>query len=406
MAPRPARLFVLGALYVAQGLPFGFFNQAIPVLLRQGGASLTLVSFSSVLAVPWALKFLWAPLFDRPALRSGPGRRRSILAVQAASVALLVGVAAVDPGTALPWVMLGVFLANLLCATQDIATDGLAVDVLAESERGVANGVQVGGYRVGMVAGGGALLVALEAWGWSATVLALAGLLALASAPLLVAGPLPAAAARAAPEAPSRLADWLGTRSARDWLALLLLYKAGDAFGTGVVKPMLVDQGLGLADVGWLFGTLGSVAAVVGALTGGALAGRWGARRVLPGFALLQAGAVGGWGLVAWAPTPAGWTVATVFEHLVSGMATAALFAAMMAQCRPGRSASDYTLQASVVVLAQGFAAAMSGPSAQLLGYVPHQAVGFVWALFAVGAASRAPAAVWAPAEGGEQRRE
>jgi len=56
-------------------------------------------------------------------------------------------------------------------------------------------------------------------------------------------------------------------------------------------------------------------------------------------------------------------------EHLASGMATAALFTVMMHECRPEHAGTDYTVQASLVVVATGGAAAVSGFSAQALGY-------------------------------------
>lgn len=396
------RLLVLGGLYVAQGLPFGFFNQALPVLLRQGGASLSAVTAVNLLALPWALKFLWAGWFDRPSMRTPPARRRAVLVLQGLSVALLLALAAGDPGSALGLVLAGVFLANALAATQDVATDGLAVDALPAAERGLANGVQVGGYRLGMVVGGGALLMVLERQGWGLTLVGLATLLAVATLPLLLVGPLPRAAAAPLAEAPARLRDWLATRPARDWIALLLLYKAGDAFGTGVVKPMLVDLGVSLGGIGALMGLLGSGMAIFGAAFGGWLGSRVGAWALLPRFAGLQAGAVALWGVVAAWPSASLWTLATAVEHFVSAMATAALFAAMMDQCRPHRGASDYTLQASVVVVAQGCAAVLSGVSAEHLGYVGHLALATVWAAFAVGAAARAPRRVWSAAPADE----
>ena len=65
--------------------------------------------------------------------------------------------------------LVAVMLLNLIAATQDIATDGLAVALLAPAERGLANGVQVAGYRVGMIIGGGALLGVYDASGWTRT---------------------------------------------------------------------------------------------------------------------------------------------------------------------------------------------------------------------------------------------
>ena len=83
------RFVLLGTLYFAQGLPYGFFSLALPVFLRQGGVSLSKIGFTSLLVLPWALKFLWAPFLDRvywPKL----GRRRTwILAMQLAATILL-----------------------------------------------------------------------------------------------------------------------------------------------------------------------------------------------------------------------------------------------------------------------------------------------------------------------------
>src|SRR5262249_10870370 len=133
--PSLGKLGLLCALYFSQGLPFGFFTQALPVLLRKQGLSLGEVGLSSLLAMPWALKFAWAPLVDRW-FHPGVGRRRSwILPTQLLSASVLVACAARPPGPDLRPLLGAVFAVNLLAATQDIATDGLAVDLLDPEER-------------------------------------------------------------------------------------------------------------------------------------------------------------------------------------------------------------------------------------------------------------------------------
>ncbi|MBT12813.1 MAG: hypothetical protein CMI02_12355 [Oceanospirillaceae bacterium] len=57
--------FALSGLYLVQGLPHGFFGQAMPVLLREQGLDLTLIGLLSIVSAPWALKFIWAPWLDR-----------------------------------------------------------------------------------------------------------------------------------------------------------------------------------------------------------------------------------------------------------------------------------------------------------------------------------------------------
>ncbi|MBL8935684.1 MAG: MFS transporter, partial [Archangium sp.] len=156
---KPTRLFaLLGALYFAQGLPFGFFTQALPVMLRQAGVSLEGIGLTSLLALPWALKFLIAPRLDRTS-----SRRRWLLALQLGTAALLFVASFVE---SLPFVLVTVMLVNAFAATQDIATDAIAVEFVPRSLRGLANGLQVGAYRIGMIVGGGALLMAFDLLQW------------------------------------------------------------------------------------------------------------------------------------------------------------------------------------------------------------------------------------------------
>ena len=64
--------------------------------------------------------------------------------------------------------------------------------------------------------------------------------------------------------------------------------------------------------------------------------------------------------------------VAVTTDTFFGSMATTALFTMMMDQCRPGNAGTDYTLQASVIVVAVTLVSSVSGISAEALGYVGH----------------------------------
>ena len=415
-----ARFALLASLYFSQGLPYGFFTQALPVWMRQQGLSPSMIGASSLLALPWALKFLWAPLVDRHS-HSPFGRRRGwILPLQAATVLCLFflamlgsfisgGTGVVDDTTnRLLWMMaVAMFVTNLFAATQDIATDGLAVDILRAPERGVGNGIQVAAYRVGMIFGGGAVLAGFAIFGWTVAMVAMAALVAVMSVPILLyrdrVVPVPtrrvdlssssspsAASSAGAPagasrptrlddvdEAPVTMAAALsflrrGGGTMAVWCVGLAAFKLGDAIGSPMARVMLVDLGYSVTDIAAILGTGGSVAGMVGAMLGG-LAARHHRLRALVVTGLIHAALMAAYALPAASTLPVSvCTAILILEHLTGGMATVALFTAMMDAADPRTGATDYTVQASVVVLASGVGSALSGVSADAMGYPAH----------------------------------
>ena len=379
-----ARFGLLGALYFSQGLPYGFFIQALPVLMRQAGHSLEQIGFASLLALPWALKFLWAPWVDRLGSRTFGLRRSWIIPLQLTTAAVLLVAAAFEPGEHFAGIFAVVLIVNALSATQDIATDGFAVDILDRRERGVGNGIQVAGYRLGMVLGGGVILISFEQLGWQASFVLMAA--------IVVAATLPTWLHREQPVLPEPGTDesqghFLRLPGVWRVLAMLFLFKFGDSLATTMLRPFMVDHGLGLADVGSMLGTVGFVAGLAGALAGGWLAGHLQRRTALMFCAFVQAATLGIYVLMAMVfpgKTMLAWIIAA--EHAGGGMATAALFTCMMDWCRRGRTGTDYTVQASTVVIATSLAAALSGVTAHQLGYAGHFALAFALGVIALAA--------------------
>ena len=170
------KLGPLLALYFAQGLPFGFQATALPLLLRERGVPLQAIGFASLLAAPWMAKPLWAPLVDRyGSVRFG--RRKSwIVPMQVGLIGCALAAARAPSEVALAAIIL---VMNLFAATQDIAVDALAVSWLEPHELGPGNAVQVVGYKLGMLTGGGLLVWQSARIGWDGLFYAMAGLLAL-----------------------------------------------------------------------------------------------------------------------------------------------------------------------------------------------------------------------------------
>ena len=371
------KILLLAALYAAQGLPYGFFTQALPVLLRDAGLSLKAISATSLLFLPWALKFLWAPFVDHVGTR-----RQWLLPLQLAGVVGALALSQLDLGRGYLVVLAAAFLFNALAACQDVAADGLAVRILDVRERGLANGIQVGAYRVGMIFGGGLLLWVFAKTGWATMFACMAGLLALTVVPVLGLRERPREEAAARPAVAQLALGWVRRLRVPGMLAFVVLicgYKFGDSMVATLVGPFMRDAGLSKETIAVMKGTVGSVASLVGAVAGGWLAFRAGRRSALLACGLLQtasllcylAAAQGLGGLAMfWA--------GTVTEHLLGSMATVALFTLMMDASDPEHAGTDYTLLACAIVVTMGLANFTGAAIADAAGYAPAFLAGFL----------------------------
>jgi predicted MFS family arabinose efflux permease len=368
------KIGLLASLYISQGLPYGFFTQALPALLRHHQVSLAVVGLTSLLSLTWAGKFLWAPLVDLYGSNRFGFRKSWIVPLQIGAALLLLCTAFIDPRGALFVIVIMALLTNLIAATQDVATDALAIDILHPDERGTGNGIQIAGYRVGMIIGGGALLIVFDRFGWTNTFLALGV--------LLLIGVIPVSLHRE-----SKRCVRLETTSFQQkyvhivmdafrqphmglWLLVLFTYKAGDALGSMMIRPFFIDRGLQLADIGWMLGTVGFSAGLLGAVVGGTVINWLGRTRSVVVFGLTHALSM----LLYTLPAAGMGTDALLYslcaaEHFAGSMASVALFTQMMDRSRAEASATDYTMQSSMLAVAIGVVGATSGLLTEWVGY-------------------------------------
>ncbi|KSU57128.1 MULTISPECIES: MFS transporter [unclassified Gordonia (in: high G+C Gram-positive bacteria)] len=368
-------LSLLTVLYFAQGLPYGFFSQAVPVILREEGYSLTQISVYGLLFAPWGLKFLWAPYVDAYGTR-----RRWLVSLQLSSAVVALVLATLDLSGSLVWLLIGIAVINLLSATQDIATDGLAVSMLEPRQRGLGNGIQVGAYRIGMIAGGGGLLWLFSFAGWRALFVVMAVLLFAVTVGVWFLAREPSRPTGDAPPTPSKrvspgllLTGWSSRLRRPGVIAFILVvgaFKFGNSMASALVGPFMSDIGLTLGQIALVEGVLSSAGALGGAALGGWLAYTYGRRHALLvggvtqtlslGLYLVASIGVGGFSLVV---------TASLAEHILGGAATVAVFTLMMDACQKGYEGSDYTLFACAVVGVQGAAGFAAGIVGDLFGF-------------------------------------
>lgn len=370
------KLLWIALLYFAQGLPFGIFNDCIPVYLRAHGVGLAEIGFFSLLGLPWSVKFFWSPLVDRF------GRFSiwiaSALVALALAFLLLPALDPSRPGALLWLLLLGLTTAS---ATQDIAIDAYSIGLLEPREVGTANGIRVTSYRVALIVGGGGIIALAETVAWSGLFHA-TGLLFLVLAGLALLTPASRRRTEQRKKIVHPLGAWLRRPFAPAVLLFVLLYKLGDAAMGPMVKPFWVDRGMSLLEIGTISTTLGVFATIGGALLGGWLTSRIGILRGLWILGLFQAGSNLVYaGVASLDLARSAIYAASLFESFSAGLGTAAFLAFLMSICEREHAATQYALLSALFGLTRSVAGGFSGWGTEHLGYGAYFGLTFLLAL-------------------------
>ena len=367
------RLRAVSLLSISSGLPLGLVTVAIPAWMTMVGADIRTVGLLTAAQAPYAFKFLWAPLVDRLGVPGLSGKRGWIFASQIALAALTFALAAQAHSPQVGLVAALALLVALASATQDIAIDAYAVEVLQSDEQGLAVGTRTALYRAAMWLSGAIAISVGPLVGWSWTVAALA-LIYLALLPVTWRSPSPEGTSpppqtlREAVLAPL-IGLWLKPR-ALEIVAFVLLYKLADNLAVALVRPFLVQVGFAPIDVGVASGTVGLIATLLGTFLGGLWTNRLGVGRSLWVFGLLQAFANGGYALLAESgPNRALLYAATAFDSGASGLGTGAFMVLLLRLTSKRFSATQYAVLSSLFAIGRTVAGPVAGVLADALGW-------------------------------------
>ena len=157
-SPRMLVAFLMG---FSCGTPLLLTSTVLQAWMTEQGVDLTVIGFFSLVGLPYTLKFLWAPIFDRFSLPFLGRRRGWMLLMQLVLILALIGLGLNDPGQT-PWlVALAAFFVTFFSASQDIVVDAYRREDLSDNQLGLGSSLYVNGYRVGMLlAGSGGLILA------------------------------------------------------------------------------------------------------------------------------------------------------------------------------------------------------------------------------------------------------
>jgi PAT family beta-lactamase induction signal transducer AmpG len=362
-APKPTfreiiasrKMLVLLVLGAASGFPNQITESALQAWMKDLGQSNTNIGLLSYVAIPYLLKFLWAPLLDRYPLPLLGRRRGWILAIQLLLAAAIALFALQNPATSMSAVALTAFVVVFFSASQDIVIDAYRADVSLPHERGMAAAANNMGYRLCAWLAFAAALIIADAVGWRAAFLVLAAVM-LCFTVATWAAPEPtqpvAPPASLQESVVTSLKELLGTPGALGMIALIVSFKIGNALALKFYTPFLMDVGFSKTEIGLVAKAVFTSSAVAGGIVGGIWMVRLGLLRSMLFFGVLQTIAILSFYVLA--VTGKSFPImitATAFDNFAGSMGNIAEVAMIMAMCNARFSAFQYAFLSVIALL-------------------------------------------------------
>lgn len=350
-SPKMLAILVLGA---ASGFPNQITESALQAWLKDSGATNTTIGILSYVALPYLLKFLWAPLIDRFPLPLLGRRRGWVLIMQLALAATIAAFALQNPALSLTPVAICATAIVFFSATQDIAFDAYRTDIAQPHERGLAAAASNLGYRTTAWLASAFALVIADFFGWKPALLILAAVMAaFCLATVLAPEPQyrhqPPRTLRESVVTP--LHELLGSPSALAFIVLVVLFKVGDAFALRLFTPFMMDVGFSKTEIALVLKALFTASAVIGAILGGIFMVKLGLLRSMLIFGVLQAASNFLYYALALTGKNYPLMVAAVsIDNVAGSMGNIASVALIMALCDVRYSAFQYALLSALAL--------------------------------------------------------
>ncbi len=385
---RNPNLLVVFVMGFSSGLPFLMVGGTLKTWMREAGLDLSTIGFFSMVALPYSLKFMWAPFMDRyvPPL----GRRRGWLFISQTGLMLSIfALAQVDPVSQLNLLGIMATVVAFFAASQDIVIDAYRREILPEEQLGLGSSLYIPAFRLAMLLVGAGSFSFSKRMSWPSVYMLLGSLMLIGIITTLL-------CKEPKTEAPpprtlgesvfGPLKEFFSRDSAFLILAFILLYKLGEAMATGMLNPLYIDLKIDKDAITVAAKFAGFWATMAGGIVGGLFILKLGIHTALWVFGILQS--LGlllfsylahfGQALIASDPSATTVDTATILplltasigvENFTAGMATTAFVAFMATQTNKRFTATQYALLTSLMAWPSSLFGVLAGVLAEHLGW-------------------------------------
>lgn len=373
------RMLTVLLLGFSSGVPLALTGGTLQAWMATEKVDLTVIGIFSLVALPYTLKFLWAPLMDEFTPRFLGRRRGWILITQLALILAISSMSFFSPAQTPATLAALAFLVAFASASQDIVVDAFRTELLVPAEFGAGAAMTNLGYRVAMLFSGAIAFIMADHLPWHTVYLIMAASVGVGVLTTLFLAPEP----KLDPKTKKSLRthhwktailepflEFFRRPGVADLVLFIIIYKLDVVVATFLMTPFMMELGFTKTDIGTVTKGFGLVATIIGTFAGGALLNRIGLHKALVSFGILQAVSGICFFILAKVGHHYPMMVTTIaVENFCSGMGNAAYAAFLMSLCNPRFTATQFALLTSLMALTRTLAGVPTGWMAKSLGW-------------------------------------
>ena len=357
------------------GVPLLLTITLLQAWLTDAGIAKSTIGLFALVGLPYSLKFLWAPVFDRYIINALGRRRGWLIVSQVALIISIIGLGMTNPSLSAFNVAVLALLVTFFSASQDIIIDAYRRESLLDEEQTLGASAYVLGYRIGALAAGAGGLILADYISYQLVYMFMAIIMLIGvSATIIADEPLQEDEPKSLKDAVinpfTEFFNRKGYKSAILILLFVLLYKVGDTMAHSLSTNFYLDIGFTKSQIGTVVKIFGLVATLIGAFLGGLISLRIGLYKSLIIFGLFQAIATLGFSVLAVLGNYISLLMIVIsLENLAAGMGYTAYLAFIANMTNKEFTATQFALMTALMSIPRTFFSGSSGYLVEMMDW-------------------------------------
>ena len=357
------------------GVPLLLTITLLQAWLTDAGIAKSTIGLFALVGLPYSLKFLWAPIFDRYIINALGRRRGWLIVSQVALIVSIIGLGMTNPSLSAFNVAVLALLVTFFSASQDIIIDAYRRESLLDEEQTLGASAYVLGYRIGALAAGAGGLILADYISYQLVYMFMAIIMLIGvSATIIADEPLQEDEPKSLKDAVinpfTEFFNRKGYKSAILILLFVLLYKVGDTMAHSLSTNFYLDIGFTKSQIGTVVKIFGLVATLIGAFLGGLISLRIGLYKSLIIFGLFQAIATLGFSVLAALGNYISLLMIVIsLENLAAGMGYTAYLAFIANMTNKEFTATQFALMTALMSIPRTFFSGSSGYLVEMMDW-------------------------------------